>query len=82
MKNFFKMLSYICSIISMMIFYVIGYESVSAQSSFTVSGDKSQISLPYPLCVSTDVDSFILASTKMIAQKLEVENLNYLTVSP
>lgn len=48
----------------MMIFYVIGYESVSAQSSFTVSGDKSQISLPYPLCVSTDVDSFISASTK------------------
>ena len=48
----------------MMIFYVVGYESVSAQSSFTVSGDKSQISLPYPLCVSTDVDSFISASTK------------------
>lgn len=70
MKNFFKMLSYICSIISMMIFYVVGYESVSAQSSFTVSGDKSQISLPYPLCVSADVDSFISASTKNDSTKV------------
>ena len=63
MKKFFKMLSYICSIISMMIFYIVGYESVSAQSSFTVSENKSQISLPYPLCVSADADSFISAST-------------------
>lgn len=70
MKNFFKMLSYICSIISMLIFYIIGYESVSAQSSFTVSEDKSQISLPYPLCVSADVNSFVSASTKNDSTKV------------
>lgn len=70
MKKFFKALSYICSIISMLIFYIIGYESVSAQSSFTVSEDKSQINLPYPLGVSADVDSFVSASTKNDSAKL------------
>lgn len=54
----------------MMIFYIVGYESVSAQSSFTVSENKSQISLPYPLCVSADADSFISASTKNASTKV------------
>lgn len=54
----------------MLIFYIIGYESVSAQSSFTVSEDKSQINLPYPLGVSADVDSFVSASTKNDSAKL------------
>lgn len=48
----------------MIIFYIIGYESVSAQSAFTISENKNQIVLPYPLCVSADTDSFISASTK------------------
>ncbi len=64
MKKFFRFLSYICSIFCMIIFYIIGYESVSAQSAFTISENKNQIVLPYPLCVSADTDSFISASTK------------------
>lgn len=54
----------------MIIFYIIGYESVSAQSSFTVSEDKNMISLPYPLCVSADTASFVSASTKNNSAKL------------
>lgn len=54
----------------MMIFYIIGYESVSAQTSFTVSENKSQISLPYPLCISADTTSFVSASTKNNSTKL------------
>lgn len=54
----------------MIIFYIIGYESVSAQTSFTVSENKSQIFLPYPLYVSADTTSFVSASTKNNSTKL------------
>lgn len=54
----------------MLVFYIIGYESVSAQSSFTVSENKSQISMPYPLYVSADTNSFVSASTKNDSTKV------------
>lgn len=64
MKKFFKGTSYICLILSMILFYIIVYETNSAQSSFTVNTDsENEIALPYPLCVSADKSSFVSAST-------------------
>lgn len=64
MKNFFKRTSYVCTILSMILFYIIAYESNSAQSSFTVNTDsENEIALPYPLCISSDKSSFVSAST-------------------
>lgn len=64
MKKFFRRTSYVFLILSMILFYIIAYETYSAQSSFTVSADsENEIALPYPLCISANKSSFVSAST-------------------
>ncbi len=55
----------------MILFYIIAYETYSAQSSFTVSaGDENEIALPYPLGISANENSFVSASTADSIPKL------------
>ncbi len=64
MKKFFRRTSYVFLILSMILFYIIAYETYSAQSSFTVNADsENEIALPYPLCISANKSSFVSAST-------------------